>query len=95
MAELSLGSKLRIVNVVSYCASVGGSLGGGTSCSWSDSPERRGNPWAPPPRGVLLKAVLSYVFVILLGIGILFGKCKKVCCFGSSVQFRLPLVSAM
>ena len=31
----------------------------GTKVPWGDSPERRGGPWAPPPRGVLLKAVLS------------------------------------
>ena len=30
----------------------------GTKVPWSVSPEMRGGPWAPPPRGVLLKAVL-------------------------------------
>ena len=39
----------------------------GTKVPWGDSPERRGGPWAPPPRGVLLKAVLFLLSVILLG----------------------------
>ena len=61
MAEQLSGVQAESLNLECYCASGGGSLGGGalgTKVPWGDSPERRGGPWAPPPRGVLLKAVL-------------------------------------
>ena len=62
----------------------------GTKVPRSDSPEKRGGPWAPPPRGVLLKAVLLCVWSLVEGFGFVFGKFKKVWCFGTSFLLLEP-----
>ena len=63
MAEHSLGSKLSLCILIAIALPGAVPLVGelrllGTKVPWSDSPEKRAGPWAPPPRGVLLKAVL-------------------------------------
>ena len=58
------GVLVSFPHIVCVCTFGGGSLGGGvtrllgTKVPQSDSPETRGGPWAPPPRLVVLKAVL-------------------------------------
>ena len=49
----------------------------GAKIPWSVSPEKRGGPWAPPPRGVLLKAVLLGVWCLVQGFGLCLGNLER------------------
>ena len=49
----------------------------GTKVPRSDSPEKRGGPWAPPPRGVLLKAVLLCVWYLVRVLALCLGNLKR------------------
>ena len=52
---LLLGYSISVWNVSSYCATGGGSRGGGvhgplgTTVPWGVAPKVQGGPWAPPP----------------------------------------------
>ena len=95
VAERSLGSQFRfwILQAIALPGAV--TLVGelrllGTKVPWSDSPEKRGGPWAPPPRGVFLKAVLLCVCYLVRVWALCLGNLKKVWCFGTSILVRLP-----
>ena len=49
----------------------------GTKVPRSDSPEKRGGPWAPPPRGVFLKAVLLCVWYLVRVLDSCLGNLKR------------------
>ena len=57
--------------------------------SWSDPPEMRAGPWAPPPRSVLLKAVLFFCLFSSLFPGPCLGHSKRLVALGFFEWVRL------
>ena len=63
----------------------------GTKVPWSVSPEKRGGPWAPPPRCVLLKAVLFCVWHLVRDPASCLGNVKRFVALGLLSSFGCPL----
>ena len=59
----------------------------GTKVPWSDSPERGG---PSTPRCSSQSCAVFVVWDLVRLLENLSGECREVCCFGTSVLFRLP-----
>ena len=95
MAEQLSGVQAESLNLDCYCASGGGYLGGGAPAPRCQGPLERlsreaGRPMGPSTPRYSSQSCAVFVLVRLLGSGILFGKFMLVCCFGTSILFRLP-----
>ena len=89
------GVPVLFLNLESYCATGGGYLGGGASAPRYQGPPVRlsreaGRPMGPSTPRCSSQSCAFVCLVSCWGLGSVFGKFKKVWCFGTSILYFEP-----